>query len=73
MANKPKITLSAFLQLCGGKIGQRINILYYLKSDKIRVHKLRSKSDAILVGKNTVEQDDPFLTVRYAKGKNQFE
>ena len=36
----------------------------------VRVHKLRSKFDAILVGKNTLEQDDPLLTVRHVKGKN---
>ena len=35
------------------------------KSDSIRLHKLRSKVDAILVGKNTVTQDDPLLTVRH--------
>ena len=40
------------------------------KKDKIRVYKLRSKVDAILVGKNTVEIDDPLLTVRGIKGKN---
>ena len=40
------------------------------KKDKIRVYKLRSKVDAILVGKNTVEVDDPLLTVRGIKGKN---
>lgn len=40
------------------------------KKDSIRLHKLRSKVDAILVGKNTVERDDPLLTVRYSKGKN---
>jgi len=68
--SKPKITLSAAITL-DGKIGQKNkHIVLSSKSDKIRVHKLRSKSDAILVGKNTVEQDDPLLTVRYTKGKN---
>jgi len=68
--SKPRITLSAAITL-DGKIGQKNkHIVLSSKSDKIRVHKLRAKSDAILVGKNTVEQDDPLLTVRYAKGKN---
>ena len=68
--SKSKITLSAAITL-DGKIGQKNkNIVLSSKSDKIRVHKLRSKFDAILVGKNTVEQDDPLLTVRYVKGKN---
>ena len=68
--SKPKITLSAAITL-DGKIGQKTKkIVLSSKSDKIRVHKLRSKSDAILVGKNTVEQDDPLLTVRCTKGKN---
>ena len=71
MANsKPKVTLSAAITL-DGKIGQKNKqIILSSKADTIRVHKLRSKSDAILVGKNTVQQDDPLLTVRYAKGKN---
>jgi 2,5-diamino-6-(ribosylamino)-4(3H)-pyrimidinone 5'-phosphate reductase len=64
------IVLSAAMTL-DGKIGQRNKkVILSSKSDKIRVHKLRSKFDAILVGKNTVEQDDPLLTVRHAKGKN---
>jgi 2,5-diamino-6-(ribosylamino)-4(3H)-pyrimidinone 5'-phosphate reductase len=40
------------------------------KKDLIRVHKLRKTADAILVGKNTINVDDPLLTVRYVKGKN---
>lgn len=40
------------------------------RKDKIRLHKLRSKTDAILIGKNTLLRDDPLLTVRYHKGKN---
>ena len=70
MANsKPKVTLSAAITL-DGKIGQNNKqIVLSSKSDKIRVHKLRSKSDAILVGKNTVEQDDPLLTVQIYKRK----
>lgn len=38
--------------------------------DSIRLHKLRSNVDAILVGKNTVARDNPLLSVRYTKGKN---
>ena len=67
---KSMIVLSAAMTL-DGKIGQRNKkVVLSSKSDKIRVHKLRSKFDAILVGKNTVEQDNPLLTVRHVKGKN---
>ena len=34
------------------------------------VHNLRTKVDAILIGKNTALVDNPKLTVRYAKGTN---
>ncbi len=36
-------------------------------NDKVRLHKLRSKVDAIIIGANTVKRDDPLLTVRYVK------
>lgn len=34
------------------------------------VHKIRSEEDAILVGRNTVEKDNPSLSVRHWTGKN---
>jgi 2,5-diamino-6-(ribosylamino)-4(3H)-pyrimidinone 5'-phosphate reductase len=40
------------------------------RQDKIRVHRLRAKVDAIIVGIRTVSVDDPLLTVRYTRGKN---
>jgi len=67
---RPKIILSAAISL-DGKITTRTgDSKLSSKKDLIRLHKLRSKVDAILIGKNTVKKDDPLLTVRYCKGKN---
>lgn len=37
---------------------------------RVLVHRLRAGSDAILTGTNTIERDDPSLTVRESGGKN---
>jgi len=66
----PHVILSAALSI-DGKISTRSgDSKLSSKEDSIRLHKLRSKVDAILIGKNTLLQDDPLLTVRYTKGKN---
>ena len=68
--SRPYVILSAAITLDGklGVINKRTKLSS--KNDKIRVHKLRSRVDAIIIGKNTVNLDNPLLTVRYAKGKN---
>ena len=40
------------------------------KTARKEVHRLRSEYDAVLVGANTVLQDNPELTVRLVKGNN---
>ena len=40
------------------------------KNTKALVHKWRSEHDAILVGRKTIENDNPSLTVRLIDGKN---
>jgi len=68
--SNPYIILSAAISI-DGKISTRVgDSKLSSKEDIIRLHKLRSKVDAILIGKNTLLQDDPLLTVRYTKGKN---
>lgn len=64
------IILSAAISI-DGKISTRSNdSKLSSQEDSTRLHKLRSKVDAILIGKNTLLQDDPLLTVRHTKGKN---
>jgi 2,5-diamino-6-(ribosylamino)-4(3H)-pyrimidinone 5'-phosphate reductase len=67
---KPYIILSAAISV-DGKIATRTGDSK-LSSDKDlhRLHKLRTKVDAIIIGKNTLMRDDPLLTVRHSKGKN---
>jgi len=68
--SRPRVILSAAISI-DGKIATRLgDSKLSSKKDRIRLHKLRSKVDAILIGKNTVHRDDPLLTVRYVKGKN---
>ena len=68
--SKPYVILSAATSV-DGKIATRAgDSNLSSKQDKVRLHKLRSKVDAILIGKNTVLLDNPLLTVRYARGKN---
>ena len=68
--SRPYVILSAATSI-DGKIATRTgDSKLSSKQDSVRLHKLRSKVDAILVGKNTVLRDNPLLTVRHTKGKN---
>ncbi len=68
--SKPYVILSPATSV-DGKIATRTgDSKLSSKQDSVRVHKLRSNVDAILVGKNTVLRDNPLLTVRYTRGKN---
>ena len=68
--SRPYVILSAAISI-DGKIATKSGDSK-LSSDKdlLRLHKLRSNVDAILVGKKTVSKDNPLLTVRHTKGKN---
>ena len=68
--SKPYVILSAATSVDGKIATKTGDSNLSSKQDKVRLHKLRSKVDAILIGKNTVLLDNPLLTVRYTKGKN---
>ena len=68
--SRPYVILSAAISIDGKIATKSGDSKLSSKIDKKRVHQLRSKVDAILIGKNTLFRDDPMLTVRYVKGKN---
>ena len=68
--SRPYVILSAATSIDGKIATKTGDSKLSSKQDSVRLHKLRSKVDAILVGKNTVLVDDPLLTVRYTRGKN---
>lgn len=67
-SHRPRIIISAAMSV-DGKIANAHKTTAVLSSaeDAARVHRLRSDSDAILVGVNTVISDDPQLTVRHVE------
>ena len=68
--SRPYVILSAAISI-DGKIATRTGRSNLSsKKDLVRVHDLRKSVDAILIGKNTVNVDNPSLTVRHVKGKN---
>ena len=66
----PKIILSTAISIDGKIATRNGDSKLSSKKDLTRLHRVRSQVDAIIVGKNTVKNDDPLLTVRYSKGKN---
>lgn len=68
--SRPRVILSSAMSI-DGKIATRTG-RSRLSSDKdlVRVHGLRGKVDAILVGRKTVAVDNPSLTTRRTKGPN---
>ena len=68
--SRPKVTLSAAVSLDGKIASVDGDSKLSSYEDTKRVHKVRAKHDAILIGWRTAVLDDPILTVRYTKGKN---
>ncbi len=68
--SRPYVIISGAITLDGKIATKTGDSQLSSKSDKKRLHKIRSSVDAILVGKNTVARDDPILTVRLYNGKN---
>lgn len=67
----PWIILKSAITL-DGKIATHLGESQWItgESARKRVHEIRAVVDAVVVGYNTILQDDPQLTVRVAKGKN---
>lgn len=67
---KPYVILSAAISIDGKIATKTGDSKLSSSSDLNRLHNLRTKVDAIIIGKNTLMRDDPLLTVRYSRGKN---
>lgn len=69
-ASRPRVILSAAVSVDGkiASVGGDSDLSS--PEDRRRVHLLRSRADAILVGRNTLEIDDPLLTARVDGGRN---
>ncbi|MFQ5941706.1 MAG: dihydrofolate reductase family protein, partial [Nitrososphaerales archaeon] len=64
---RPYVVLNAAMTLDGRIATRKGDSAISSQVDLERVHRLRAKVDAILVGINTVLTDDPLLTANYAR------
>ena len=67
-----KLVIAQIGQSIDGRIALNNGNSHYINKPKsiIYLHCLRSISDAIIVGSNTIKKDDPLLTTRKIKGTN---
>ena len=67
-----KLVIAQIGQSVDGRIALNNGNSHYINNPKsiIYLHCLRSISDAIIVGSNTIKKDDPLLTTRKIKGTN---
>ena len=70
--NCNKLVIGQLGQSIDGRIALTNGNSHYINNTKsiIYLHCLRSLSDAIIVGSNTIKKDDPLLTTRKIKGEN---
>lgn len=68
--SRPRVILSAAVSVDGKIATVQGDAGLSSRADRRRVHLLRSRADAIMIGKNTLELDDPLLTARLAGGRN---
>lgn len=68
--SRPEIILSAAMSLDGKIATHAGDSALSSGHDLARLHRLRSETDAILVGSKTLLRDNPRLTVRHARGPN---
>ena len=67
---RPYVILNAAMTLDGKIATVTKDSKISSETDLVRLHKLRAKMDAVMVGAGTILADDPSLTVRRVKGKN---
>jgi riboflavin-specific deaminase-like protein len=72
LALTPGLVIGQLGQSLDGRIATEAGHSHYVtgKPDIRRLHRLRALVDAVVVGAETVAQDDPRLTVREVEGKN---
>jgi len=64
--------IAKIAQSANGYMGIDSNSSYWITGDRSKehTHKLRSEVDAVFIGRNTAQVDDPSLTVRLINGNN---
>lgn len=69
-ASRPRVILSAAASIDGRIAASPRDSGLSSDSDLRRVHRLRAACDAIVVGRRTVDSDDPLLTARPPRGRS---
>ena len=69
---KTPLTITHFAQSLDGYIATLSNHSKWIGNDEnlIHAHRLRALVDAVVIGNNTLESDEPKLTVRHVAGKD---
>jgi 2,5-diamino-6-(ribosylamino)-4(3H)-pyrimidinone 5'-phosphate reductase len=67
---RPYVILNAAMTLDGKITTTEGDSKISCEADLVRLHRLRSEVDAVMVGVGTILADDPSLTVRKIRGKN---
>lgn len=68
-ASRPRVILSAAASIDGRIAASPRDSGLSSDSDMRRVHRLRAACDAIVVGRRTIDSDDPLLTARPPRGR----